>query len=398
MNMINVMQPALGEQELEAVRKVFASNWVGRGPQTNDFETSFARHIGVDRPHVTSVNSCTEATFIAMELLGIGPGDEVVLPTVSFVGAGNAIAASGARAVFCDVDEATLNPTVADIEAVLTERTKAVMILHYGGYPGAVKEIARLCQDRGLKFIEDAAVAIASTVDGQACGTFGDIGVWSFDHGKIVVTVDGGMLCVRDPELAAQAPKIAYLGMEQRSGYDQAMRAQTRWWDFDVTSFSRRSTTNDVLTAIGNVQLSRLPEFIARRREVAEAYDAGLTGLPGFRVPPPLPDGHTTSYYMYWLQFEDGIRDAIARDLYERGVYTTFRYPLLHQIEAYGSDAVLPHAEAAAQKTLLLPMHQGLSDEDVERVVTAVRECVAARVGGGQVVDLPVPGEQRKAG
>jgi aminotransferase len=274
-----------------------------------------------------------------------------------------------------------LNPSVADVEAVLTERTKAVMVLHYGGYPGAVKEIAELCRDRELLLIEDAAVAIASTVDGQACGTFGDVGVWSFDHGKIVVTVDGGMLCVRDPELAARAPKIAYLGMEQRSGYDQAMRAQTRWWDFDVTSFSRRSTTNDVLTAIGNVQLSRLPEFIARRREVAEAYDAELSGLPGFRVPPPLPPGHTTSYYMYWLQFEGGIRDAIARDLYERGVYTTFRYPLLHRIPAYGSDAVLPRAEAAAQKTLLLPMHQGLSDGDVERVVTAVRECVAARVG-----------------
>lgn len=378
-NLINVMQPTLGEQELAAVREVFESNWIGRGERTAEFEARFAAHLGVGRGHVTSVNSCTEATFIAMELLGIAPGDEVVLPTVSFVGAANAIASRGARPVFCDVDAATLNPRVSDIEAVLTPRTKAVLILHYGGYPGEVVAIAALCRERGIALIEDAAIAIDSRVDGQACGTFGDVGVWSFDHGKIVVTVDGGMLYLRDPELAERAPKIAYLGMEQRSGFDQAMRAQTRWWDFDVSTFSRRSTTNDVLTAIGNVQLGRLPEFIARRREVAASYDEGFAGLAGMRCPPPLPPGHETSYYMYWVQLDPAVRDGVARDLYARGVYTTFRYPLLHRIPAYGSDAVLPGADLGAASTLLLPMHQGLSDADVTRVVESVRECVTER-------------------
>lgn len=379
MDLINVMQPTLGDAELAAVRKVFESNWIGRGEQTAQFEASFAEHIGVGREHVTSVNSCTEATFLAMELLDIGPGDEVVLPTVSFVGVANAIASRGARPVFCDVDPVTVNPGVEDVEAVLTARTKAVVVLHYGGYPGDIVAIAALCRDRGIKLIEDAAIAIDSRVDGQACGTFGDIGVWSFDHGKIVVTVDGGMLYVRDRELAARAPKLAYLGMGQRSGYDQAMRAQTRWWDFDVTSFSRRSTTNDVLTAIGNVQLGRLPEFIARRREIAARYDAGFAGLAGMGCPPPLPAGHETSYYMYWVRFDAEIRDDVARDVYARGVYTTFRYPLLHRIPAYGSAAVLPGAEAVADSTLLLPMHQGLSDGDVRRVIDAVRESVTAR-------------------
>ncbi|MGW5051333.1 DegT/DnrJ/EryC1/StrS family aminotransferase [Actinokineospora sp. NPDC004072] len=377
--LINVMQPSLGDQELAAVRAVFESNWIGRGPRTAEFETRFAEHIGVGREHVTSTNSCTEATFIAMELLGVGPGDEVVLPSVSFVGAANAVCSRGARAVFCDVDPHTLNPTAAHIEAALTPRTKAVVVLHYGGHPGDIVAIAQLCRDRGVKLVEDAAIAIDSRVDGQACGTFGDVGVWSFDHGKIVVTVDGGMLYLRDPELAARAPKVAYLGMEQRSGYDQAMRAHTRWWDFDVTSFSRRSTTNDVLTAIGNVQLSRLPEFIARRREVAEQYDAGLADLPGLRRPPALPAGHTTSYYMYWVQLDPAVRDDVARDLYQRGVYTTFRYPLLHRIPAYGAQAELPGADAAAASTLLLPMHQALSDADVARVVDAVRASVTAR-------------------
>ncbi|MGV9774179.1 DegT/DnrJ/EryC1/StrS aminotransferase family protein [Streptosporangium sp. NPDC003464] len=395
-DMINVFQPSLGEQELAAVREVFESNWVGRGERANEFEAGFARHIGVGREHVTSVNSCTEATFIAMELAGVGPGSEVVLPTVSFVGAGNAIASRGAQPVFCDVDPRTLNPTVADVEAVLTPRTKAVLILHYGGYPGEVAQIAQLCRDRGILLIEDAAIAIASRVDGRPCGTFGDMGVWSFDHGKIVVTVDGGMLYVRDPELAARAPKLAYFGLEQKSGYDQALRARTRWWDFEISSFSRRSVTNDVLTAIGNVQLSRLPEFIERRREIARRYDSGLAGLDGLLCPPPLPAGHESSYYMYWVQFEGGIRDEIARDLYERGIYTTFRYPLLHKVAAYGSGALLPNAEAAADRTLLLPMHQALTDADVERTIEAVRECVSERLGGAGGVKLAVA--DRRAG
>ncbi|WP_117215147.1 DegT/DnrJ/EryC1/StrS family aminotransferase [Allorhizocola rhizosphaerae] len=378
--MINVFQPSLGERELAAVAEVFAGNWIGRGRRTAEFEASFARHLGVGRDHVTSLNSCTEAAFLAVQLAGFGPGDEVVLPTVSFVGAANAIAACGARPVFCDVDPHTLNPTVADIEAVLTSRTKGVLILHYGGYPGDVARISALCARRRILLIEDAAIGVASRVDGRACGTFGDMGVWSFDHGKIVVTVDGGMLYVRDPELAARAPKLAFLGLEQRSGYDQAMRSRTRWWDFEVSSFSRRSVTNDVLAAVGSVQLSRLPEFIGRRRVIAGRYDRGLSGVDGLRCPPPLPPGHESSYYMYWIQVSPGIRDELARDLYERGIYTTFRYPLLHRVAAYGSAAALPNAEYAAARTLLLPMHQGLTDADADRVVTTVRECLGERL------------------
>ncbi|APU15521.1 MULTISPECIES: DegT/DnrJ/EryC1/StrS family aminotransferase [Actinoalloteichus] len=377
--MINIFQPSLGTRELAAVQEVFESNWIGRGPRTAAFEAEFARHIGVDPGHVTSVNSCTEATFLAMELAGVGPGTEVVMPTVSFVGAANAVAARGARPVFCDVDPHGLNPTADSIRAAMTPRTKAVLVLHYGGYPGDIAAIAQLCRERGVLLIEDAAIAIDSRVDGRACGTFGDLAVWSFDHGKIVVTVDGGMLYVRDPELAARAPRLAYFGLEQASGYDQAQRSRTRWWEFEVSAFARRSVTNDVLTAVGSVQLSRLPEFMARRREVARRYDQEFAGLQGMSCPPQLPEGHETSHYMYWVRFDGGIRDEVARDLYERGIYTTFRYPLLHKVAAYGSDVVLPDAEDAAERTLLLPMHQSLSDDDVERVVTAVRSSVRAR-------------------
>nr|AFV52158.1 sugar aminotransferase [Streptoalloteichus sp. ATCC 53650] len=381
--MINVFQPSLGERELAAVAEVFAGNWLGKGPRTAGFERDFAAHIGVEAERVVTTNSCTEATFIAMDLAGVGEGDEVVLPTVSFVGAGNAVAAHGARPVFCDVDPATLNATVDDIEAALTPRTKAVLLLHYGGYPGDVVDIAALCRDRGVLLIEDAAAAVASGVDGQACGTFGDIGVWSFDSQKIVVAGDGGALSARDPELVARAGKLAYFGLEQFSGYSQAKTTSTRWWDFDISSFSRRSIMNDVQSAMGAVQLRRLPEFLARRAEVVAHYDRELADVPGVLLPPALPRGHRGSQYLYWLRLDARIRDQVARDLYDRGVYTTFRYPALHRVAAYGWTEPLPRAEEAAERTLCLPLHQALSDDDVQTVVDAVRDSVSRRSGGG---------------
>jgi aminotransferase len=380
---INIFQPSLGEAELAAVQEVFRSNWLGRGARTEEFETRFARHLGVGREHVTSTNSCTEATFLAMELAGVGPGDEVVLPAVSFVGAGNAVASTGARPVFCDVDPRTLNVRVTDLERMLTPRTKAVLLLHYGGYPGEIAQIAEVCRDRGILLIEDSACSVASSVDGHACGTFGDMGVWSFDHGKILVTVDGGMFYAKDPEVAAKAAKRLYFGLEQFSGFSQAQRTDARWWDFEVSSFSRRSITNDVLAAIGCVQLDRLPDFLRRRQEIVARYDQDLAGLPGVLLPPALPAGHVSSNYLYWIQIDGGIRDVVAKDLYEHGIYTTFRYPLLHRVEAYGATgARLPDAEHAAEVTLCLPLHQALTDKDLDLTISVLHEAVTSRLAG----------------
>ncbi|MFI0366582.1 DegT/DnrJ/EryC1/StrS family aminotransferase [Actinomadura sp. 1N219] len=377
--MINVFQPELRERELAAVAEVFDSNWVGKGSRTAEFEAAFAGHLGVAAERVMSVNSCTEGLFIAAALSGAGPGDEVVLPTVSFVGAGNAVASLGATPVFCDVDPRTLNPTLDDVTAVVTPRTKAMILLHYGGHPGAVAEIAEFCRERGIFLIEDAACAVASTVDGRACGVFGDVGVWSFDAMKIVVAGDGGMLTARDPDLVARARKLAYFGLEQFSGFSQAKQYDTRWWEFQVSSFSRRSIMNDILSAIGLVQLDRLAEFVSRRGAITARYDRALADVDGLRLPPPLPAGHSSSHYLYWVQMDPAIRDGVAHDLYERGVYTTFRYAALHQVAAYGSRARLPKAERAVAETLCLPLHQSLSEEDVDQVTAELRAAIHRR-------------------
>jgi dTDP-4-amino-4,6-dideoxygalactose transaminase len=377
--MLNVFQPSLGDEELEAIRAVFASNWLGHGPLTRKFEAEFAGHLGVTPERVVFINSATSGLFLAAELLDLGPDDDVVLPSISFVGAANAISATGARPVFCDVRPRTLNPSVADIERAMTPRTKAVFVLHYGGYPGDVVEIAEFCRSRGVLLVEDAACAVSSTVDGAACGTFGDIAMWSFDSMKVLVTGDGGMLYVRDPDLAHRAHRLAYHGLEHVSGFSAAAKVPSRWWELNVQDFGRRVVGNDVTAAIGSVQLARLPDFIARRRAIAQTYDELLADAEGVTLPPPLPSGHTTSYYFYWVQLDAAIRDQVAADLLDRGIYTTFRYAPLHKVAAYRSGALLPGADEASDTTLLLPIHQALDDADARTVADELRKSVEHR-------------------
>lgn len=376
--MINVFQPNLGAEEARAVEEVFASNWLGHGRRTREFESAFAEHLGVGAEHLLFISSGTAGLFLAARLLDLGPDDEVVMPGISFVSAGNAFAGTGAELVFCDVDPRDLNPRVEDVEKALTSRTKAVCVLHYGGHPGDVEEIARLCRDRGVALVEDAACAVASRSNGQACGTFGDIAMWSFDSMKTLVTGDGGMLYVRDPEMAERAKFLAYHGLRRGSGFSSA-RVSSRWWELDVTDFGWRVLGNDVTAAIGSVQLAKLGDNIARRREVALRYDRLLADVPGVRRPPSLPSTDETSHYFYWVQLDPAIRDGVAADLLDADIYTTFRYPPLHKVPVYGSEAVLPATESASESTLLLPMHQALTDEDVERVCNALDESVSAR-------------------
>ncbi|MGW7022511.1 DegT/DnrJ/EryC1/StrS family aminotransferase [Streptomyces decoyicus] len=382
--MINIFQPSLGQEELEALAEVFESNWLGHGPRTRAFEAEFADHIGVPAGNVLFLNNATAGLFLATELLGLGPGDDVVLPSVSFVSAANAIAATGARPVFCDIDPRTLNPTAADIESVLTPRTKAVVVLHYGGHPGEIRGIAELCRGRGIPLIEDAACAVASRAEGKACGTFGDLAVWSFDAMKTLVTGDGGMLYVRDDTLMTMARRLAYHGMGQASGFSSA-RVSARWWELDVQGFGQRIIGNDITATLGSVQLRKLPRFIDARRRTAERYDELLADIEGVALPPGVPEGHISSHYFYWIQVDRRIRDQVAADLLDAGIYTTFRYPPLHKVPAYKASAELHATDVASEVTLLLPLHQGLSDQDVQQVADELRKSVGnrRRSGGG---------------
>ena len=371
--MINVMQPTLGREELNRIKEVFDSNWIGKGKLVSEFEEVYAKHLGSTPNHVLSTNCCSEGLFSSMHLLNIQPGDEVILPTISFIGAGNSVCANGSRMVLCDVDKRTLNARAADIEKCITKKTKAILLLHYGGIPCEMNEIMNLANTYGLKVIEDCAAGVCSSYKGQAIGTFGDIGMWSFDAMKILVCGDGAILHFKTPELREKADKWLYFGLEAKSGYENSV-AQ-KWWEFDISSFGHRAIMNNVTAAMALEQFKKLPSFMEKRAAVHKAYDEGLSELDWIDLPLPIPEGCTTSYYFYHIQVKNGKRDELARYLRERGIYTTYRYFPLHRVPGYGvTEGIFPNADYAADHTLCLPLHQSLTQEDVVKVVSTIRE------------------------
>lgn len=370
--MINVYQPTLGSEELEAIKEVFKSNWLGKGKKVADFEEQYAKHIGSSKDLVISTNCCSEGLFSSMHLLDIQPGDEVIVPTISFIGAGNAVCAHGAKMVLCDVDPHTLNARAEDIKKVITPKTKALLLLHYGGIPCEMDEIIDLCKEYNIKLIEDAAAGVCSTYKGKAIGTFGDMGMWSFDAMKILVCGDGAMLHFNSPVLRKKADRWLYFGLETKSGYENSV-AQ-KWWEFDISSFGHRAIMNDITASMALEQLKKLPAYMDKRAKVHKFYNDNLKQFSWISLPPELPDYVSTSYYFYHVQIKNGLRDKFAKYLRENGVYTTYRYYPLHRVPGYGVTGEFPNADYAADNTLNLPIHQSISDQDLNHILKVVKE------------------------
>ncbi len=370
--MINVFQPSLGNEELSRIKDVFESNWLGKGKLVDEFESRFAAYIGSEQSKVLATNCCSEGLFSSMHLCKIGENDEVILPTISFVGAGNAVCACGAKLVLCDVDRRTLNASAADIEKVITPKSKAILLHHYGGIPCDMDPIMDLAQTYNLKIIEDCAPGVCSTYKGRSIGTFGDMGMWSFDAMKILVCGDGAILHFRDKELREKAEKWLYFGLETKSGYENSV-AQ-KWWEFDISSFGHRAIMNDITAAMALEQLAKLDDFMARRAYVHRLYDQELADVAWLKLPEPLPKDCTTSYYFYHIQVLNGKRDALARFLRERDIYTTYRYFPLHRVSGYRISGSFPNADWAADNTLCIPIHQSLGQEDLDLIVSTIRE------------------------
>lgn len=370
--MINVFQPTLGQEELNRIEQVFKSNWIGKGKLVKEFEERFAEHLGSTAKNVLSTNCCSEGLFSSMYLCDVKPEDEVVLPTISFVGAGNAVCANGSKMVLCDVDPRTLNARASDIEKCITKRTKAILLLHYGGIPCEMDEIMDLADSYGLKVIEDCAAGVCSSYKGRALGTIGDVGMWSFDAMKILVCGDGACLHFRDPELREKAEKWLYFGLETRSGYENSV-AQ-KWWEFDISCFGHRAIMNDVTAAMALEQYKKLPLYMQRRAAVHSFYDENLKSVEWMDLPLPIPPDCESSYYFYHVQVKNGKRDLLAKYLRENGIYTTYRYYPLHRVPGYNASGYFPSADYAADNTLCLPIHQSLSAEDCELVVRKIKE------------------------
>jgi len=357
---VPIARPLIGEQEQAAVAAVLASGRLVQGTEVAAFEEEFCAQVVAGRRGV-AVNSGTSALHVGLLALGVGPGDEVVVPSFTFAATANAVRLCGAVPVFADVDPVTFCLDPAAVEAALTPRTRAVVPVHLFGHPADMTRIGALAAEHGLRVLEDAAQAHGATWRGEPVGALGDAGAFSFYPTKNMTSGEGGMLTTAAPDVERTARLLRNQGMEER-------------YRNEIVGLNYRMT--DVHAAIGRVQLRRLAEWTATRRRHAAALTTALTELatPGI-VLPRTADGAGHVWHQYTLRVPGG-RDAFVDGLAALGVGAAAYYPVgVHRLPAHADALVpnpLPHTDTAAAEVVSIPVHPALGADDVARVVEAV--------------------------
>jgi dTDP-4-amino-4,6-dideoxygalactose transaminase len=376
MTVIPVMRPLMGAEEQAAVADAVASGWVAQGPRVAQFERAFAARVGA--AHGVAVSSCTTALHLGLVLHGVGPGDEVVVPSLSFIATANAVRYCGATPVFADVDAATGNLTAKTVEQVLTGATRAVLVVHQAGVPADLDELRALCVPRDLLLLEDAACAAGSTYRDRPVGAGAALAAWSFHPRKLLTTGEGGMLTVEDPEQATRLRRLREHGMDV-SAADRHAAGAPRAEHYLETGFNYRLT--DIQAALGLVQLRRLDVIVSRRRSLAARYQELLADIPGVMTVAD-PTWGTTNYQSFWVLLPDDFpvsRDRLMELMHEAGVSTRRGIMASHLEPAYAGHphADLPVTEQLTAQSLILPLFHGLTDQEQELVVAVVRAAAA---------------------
>ena len=372
-------RPDIGDEEIAAVSDALRSGWVTTGPQTRLFEQAFTDYLGGGLESI-AVNSATAGLHLALEALGIGPGDEVILPTLTFTATAEVVRYLGADPVLVDVDPVTLNIDPACIRAALTARTKAIMPVHYGGLACPMGEVLAIAQEHGLKVVEDAAHALPSTWQGTLVGHLqSDITVFSFYANKTMTTGEGGMAVTRHADLARRMRTMRLHGMS-RDAFDR-FTSTTPAWYYEVVAPGFKYNLTDIAAAMGLQQLKKLPRFVARRQQLADTYRTQLSGLP-LVLPADAPPGDVHAWHLYVIRLTEAsplARDAVIQALSDRGIGTSVHYVPLHR-HPYWRDRyqltpqMFPQADAAYLSMLSIPLYTAMVDADQQRVVDALQE------------------------
>ena len=372
-------RPDIGNAEIAAVTEAMRSGWVTTGPVTRQFEQNFADYLGGGLQGV-AVNSATAGLHLALEALGIGPGDEVIAPTLTFTATVEVVRYLGADAVLVDVDPVTLNIDPEKIRAAITPRTKAIMPVHYGGLACDMDAILAIAKAHELKVVEDAAHALPTTWRGALVGQLqSDVTVFSFYANKTITTGEGGMAVTRDDALAQRMRVMRLHGMN-RDAFDR-FTSKTPAWYYEVVAPGFKYNMTDVAAAMGVQQLARLPQFVQRREQLAQRYHAALAGLP-LILPATAPAGDVHAWHLYVVRLAPQARigrDALIQGLSDRGIGTSVHYVPLHR-HPYWRDRYqltpeqFPHADAAYQAMVSLPLFTAMGDADQERVIAALHE------------------------
>jgi dTDP-4-amino-4,6-dideoxygalactose transaminase len=371
MDRIPVIRPWLGLEEAEAAGKAIVSGWVAQGPRVAAFERAFARAVG--GRHAVALSSCTAALHLAMVVVGVGPGDEVVVPSLSFIATANAVRYVGATPVFADVDPQAGNLSARTIEPLLSEATKVVLVVHQGGVPAPLDEIRALCEPLGIVVVEDAACAVGSTHGGRPVGDASELAAFSFHPRKLLTTGEGGMLVTTRLEWSERARRLREHGMSV-SAVARHASGSVVLEEYVETGWNYRMT--DVQAAVGLVQLGKLGEMVERRRQLAARYQERLAGIPGLQVVTDPPWG-TTNYQSFWvvLPEESPIdRNELLQRLLDAGVSARRGIMAAHLEPAYAGvrHGELPVTERLTRRSLILPLYHELTEAEQDHVVNVL--------------------------
>lgn len=366
-------RPTLGPEELDAVADVLASGWLTQGEKVAEFERTVAEYC--QARHAVAVSSCTAALHLSLLVLGVGPGDEVVLPSMTFIATANAVRHCGATPVFAEIVPETFNLDPAAAEAAITPRTKAIVVVHQLGLPADLDAFDDIARRYRLPLIEDAACALGSRYRGRPIGGHGHLCCFSFHPRKVISTGEGGMILTDDHQMAEQARLLRQHGMDT-SDRDRHAARDLVTERYPVLGFNYRLT--DVQAAIGVAQMRRLDELVARRRALADSYNRGLVDHPYLLTPetPPRCEPNFQSYAVRLIDDSPLDRDDVLRALRERCIAGKAGVMTIHREAAYAAFAKhsLPRTERASDRSLLLPLFPEMAESDAERVLAALWE------------------------
>ena len=375
--------PDIGEEEIAEVVDTLRSGWVTTGPKAKRFEEDFTAYLGDASLQSLAVNSATAGLHLALEALGIGPGDEVITTTHTFTATAEVVRYLGADVKLVDIDPATMCIDVNAVGAAITPRTKAVMPVHYAGLSADMPALLALAKKHGLKVVEDAAHALPTTSGGKLIGTLdSDATVFSFYANKTITTGEGGMVVTRDAELAKRMKVMRLHGMS-RDAFDR-FTAKVPSWYYEIVAPGYKYNLTDIAAAMGLHQLKRATAFQKRREAIATMFDEGLAGLP-IITPPRAKRGDLHAWHLYVIRLAEGAgvkRDTFIERLFAAGIGCSVHYIPLH-LQPYWRDRYdlkpesFPHSQRAFDNMLSLPLYTRMSDGDVQRVIAAVRTALA---------------------
>jgi perosamine synthetase len=369
--LIPVLQPSLGQEEVDAVADVLRSGWLGLGPRTELFEQQFASFA--DSRFAVALNSGTAALHLALDVLRIGHGDEVIVPSITFISTVHAVSYVGATPVFADIERDSMNICVEDIERKITRRTKAVIVVHLAGHPCDMDAIHELAKAKGIKVIEDAAHACGAEYKGKQIGSISDLTCFSFHAVKNLTTGEGGAITCNAEWMDRQIREKRWVGIS-RDTWMRSTNEKVYAWQYYVNEVGFKYHMNDLQAAIGIIQLKRLSQLNGRRREIADAYREALKDIDWIELPQE-QDYAKSSWHLFQIKLKkEHHRDQLIHHLQEVNIATGVHYYPCHLHPCYiHLQAVVPISAVIWRRILTLPIHPNVTDQDLDRIIERIR-------------------------